>query len=209
MSTGRSKDGTTIAYDRHGEGTPVILVGAAFPHRAFDPSAVRVAELLAAGRLSDLHSVRRGRGESGDTEPYGVEHEIEDVDAMIDAAGGAAALYGSSSGGCLAGRGLSARPGGFETGRVGAELVVDDSRPPLPDDYVSRLDELVAAGFAVPVTRMRSLAAPTLVLDGGQTPWMARGAGRSPTRSIGRSKASSTASSPMRSRRSALTPLAR
>jgi hypothetical protein len=55
MGTVRSNDGTMIAYDRHGAGPPVILVGGACQHRAFDPSTVRLAELLAAAGLSVFH----------------------------------------------------------------------------------------------------------------------------------------------------------
>jgi pimeloyl-ACP methyl ester carboxylesterase len=225
MGTVRSNDGTMIAYDRHGAGPPVILVGGAFQHRAFDPSTVRLAELLAAAGLSVFHYDRRGRGESGDTAPYAVERELEDIDAIIDAAGGSAALYGSSSGGNLA---LEAAMAGSAVARLAvweANYLVDDSRPPLPGDYVAHLEELIAAGrrgdaveyfmmtavaippefvaqmrdtpmwegmegvahtlshdgqvvagFVLPTARLRSVAAPTLVLAGGQSPWLATGA---------------------------------
>jgi alpha-beta hydrolase superfamily lysophospholipase len=102
VSTVRSKDGTSIAFDRHGGGAPVILVGGAFQHRAFDPGTVRLAEVPAEAGLSVVHYDRRGRGESGDTGPYAVERELEDLDALLDSSGGSAALYGSSSGGNLA-----------------------------------------------------------------------------------------------------------
>ena len=45
---------------------------------------------------------RRGRGDSGDTPPYAVEREVEDIGALIAEAGGSASLYGHSSGAVLA-----------------------------------------------------------------------------------------------------------
>jgi len=73
----RSKDGTTIAFDRLGEGPPIILAGGAFSYRAF-PKLVQLAELLAPG-FTVINYDRRGRGDSADTAPYAVEREIEDL----------------------------------------------------------------------------------------------------------------------------------
>jgi pimeloyl-ACP methyl ester carboxylesterase len=100
VSIVKSKDGTTIAFDRVGEGPPVILVGGAFQYRAFDPRTAQLAGLLAE-RFSVYRYDRRGRGDSGDTPPYAVEREIEDLDALISEAGGPAGVYGESSGGNL------------------------------------------------------------------------------------------------------------
>ena len=95
MQTVTSRDGTKIAFDRIGEGASVILVGGATQYRAFDPSTADLAARL-ADRFTVLNHDRRGRGDSGDTEPYAVEREIEDLDALIGHVGGSAALYGSS-----------------------------------------------------------------------------------------------------------------
>src|SRR5713101_9995059 len=95
-----SKDGTTIAYDMIGRGPAVILVAGAFSYRKY-PGSVQLADLLAQ-HFTVFNYDRRGRGDSGDTKPYAVEREIEDLDAMIEKAGGSACLYGHSSGGCLA-----------------------------------------------------------------------------------------------------------
>jgi pimeloyl-ACP methyl ester carboxylesterase len=93
-----SADGTRIGFDRLGEGPPVVLVGGMFCTRR---STRELAEQLAE-RFTVLNHDRRGRGESGDTAPYAVEREIEDLGALIAEAGGAAAVYGHSSGAGLA-----------------------------------------------------------------------------------------------------------
>src|SRR5260221_4715855 len=99
MAKVTSKDGTTIAYDKQGSGPAVILVDGATAYRAFG----RMPEL--AGLLAPHFTViaydRRGRGESSNSKPYAVEREVEDIDALIQVAGGSAALYGISSGACL------------------------------------------------------------------------------------------------------------
>src|SRR2546422_4175286 len=99
MDTVRSKDGTTIAFDMQGDGPAVILVDGAMTSRS-SGSKPELARLLAE-RFTVYTYDRRGRGDSGDTQPYAVEREIEDVDSLIGEAGGSAFLYGHSSGGCL------------------------------------------------------------------------------------------------------------
>ncbi|HUX72233.1 MAG TPA: alpha/beta hydrolase [Cellulomonadaceae bacterium] len=97
MSTVTSRDGTTIVYDVAGDGSPVILVGGALSDRR---SAAALAQVLAR----DLRAVtydRRGRGGSGDTPPYAVDREIEDLAALVDEVGGHAFVYGHSSGAAL------------------------------------------------------------------------------------------------------------
>ncbi|HWK57733.1 MAG TPA: alpha/beta hydrolase [Parapedobacter sp.] len=93
-----SHDGTAIAYQRSGHGPPLILVGG-----GLDDGGEH-APLAAA--LSNAFTVynyaRRGRGPSGNTLPYGVRREIEDIEALIGACGGSANLFGASSGGTLA-----------------------------------------------------------------------------------------------------------
>ena len=74
MNTVRSQDGTTIAFDRTGEGPPVILVGGAFQHRAIDASVAQLAALLAP-HFTVFRYDRRGRGDSSDTPPYAVERD--------------------------------------------------------------------------------------------------------------------------------------
>lgn len=95
-----SKDGTSIAYDKTGKGPAIVLVDGAMGYREYHGGRPLAAELA---RTFTVHTYdRRGRGESTDTQPYGVEREIEDIEALIEAAGGSAYLYGSSSGAALA-----------------------------------------------------------------------------------------------------------
>jgi pimeloyl-ACP methyl ester carboxylesterase len=99
MSQIVSKDGTSIAYDQSGQGPAVILVDGALCYRAFGP-AKPLSELLAP-HFTVITYDRRGRGESGDTLPYAVEREVEDLEALIKQLGGSVFLFGTSSGGCL------------------------------------------------------------------------------------------------------------
>ncbi len=98
MASVASVDGTTIDYDIAGSGPVIVFVAGVFNLRdTFTP--------LAAELGSD-HTVltydRRGRGESGDTAPYSIEREVEDLQAIIEAAGGSASVFGFSSGAILA-----------------------------------------------------------------------------------------------------------
>lgn len=101
MGTVTSKDGTRIAFDQTGQGPALIFVSGAIQYRAFDQGSAQLAALLAP-HFSVFNYDRRGRGESGDTPPFAVEREIEDIAALIDAAGGSAFVYGISSGAALA-----------------------------------------------------------------------------------------------------------
>src|SRR5437870_9069259 len=93
-----SKDGTDIAFEQFGEGKPLILVVGAFNDRS--TGAPLAAQL--APHFSVFAYDRRGRGESGDTAPYAVEREVEDLDALLTEAGGSAFVFGHSSGAALA-----------------------------------------------------------------------------------------------------------
>jgi pimeloyl-ACP methyl ester carboxylesterase len=100
MKKAISKDGTEVAYDKRGQGPAVILVDGALCYRTFGPMA-QLAELLAPHFTVYTYD-RRGRGDSGDTQPYSLAREVEDIEALIKEAGGAAFVFGTSSGGCLA-----------------------------------------------------------------------------------------------------------
>ncbi len=95
-----SKDGTAIAFDQSGKGPAVILVGGALTQRSAAQAGTLAA--LLAPHFTIIDYDRRGRGDSGDSAPYSVRREIEDLEALIDDAGGAAFVYGHSSGATLA-----------------------------------------------------------------------------------------------------------
>ncbi len=101
MKKVQSADGTTIAFDQLGRGPAIILVGGVLEQRAMDSETAQLAPLLAQ-HFTVFHYDRRGRGESTDTQPYAVEREIEDIEALITEAGGQAAVFGISSGAALA-----------------------------------------------------------------------------------------------------------
>lgn len=100
MKTIQSKDGTTLAYDVYGNGPALIFITGATCFRSFEP-VVHDAKVFSQ-QFTVYNYDRRGRGDSGNTLPYAIEREIEDIEAMIDAAGGQAYLYGHSSGAILA-----------------------------------------------------------------------------------------------------------
>lgn len=96
--TVQSADGSSIAYDKSGTGPAVILVGGAFSDRQ---GGAGLAPLLAA-HFSVYAYDRRGRGDSTEAGPFAVEREVEDLAALVEAAGGSACVYGHSSGAVLA-----------------------------------------------------------------------------------------------------------
>ena len=145
MGTVLSADGTAIGFEAWGEGPPLIMIDGATAYRAMSQTAAQVGALLQDDFRTYAYD-RRGRGESGDTPPYAVQREIEDVAALIDEAGAPAFVCGFSSGAVLA---LDAAAAGLPITRLALfepPFVVDDNRPPLPADYVERLDTLVAEG---------------------------------------------------------------
>lgn len=144
MHTVTSKDGTRIAYDRTGDGPPVILVGGALSHRKAKPLA-RLAEALSA-QHTVFNYDRRGRGDSDDPSRFAVEREVDDLAALVEAAGGRASLWGWSSGGALALRAAQAGIGVAELSVYEVPFAVDRHGKVPPADYAARLDELLAAG---------------------------------------------------------------
>jgi pimeloyl-ACP methyl ester carboxylesterase len=98
----QAPDGTRIAFDRVGAGQPLILIGGAGQFRAVDPGTRELTCELARRGFDVLHHDRPGRGDSAGDPPFGLTREVAAVSALIDAAGGHAWLYGSSSGGAIA-----------------------------------------------------------------------------------------------------------
>lgn len=146
MQNVTSKDGTIIAFDKSGAGPAVILVDGALQYRILNQGMAPLANLLSQN-FTVFHYDRRGRGDSTDAQPYAVKREIEDLEAVIDHAGGSAFVYGKSSGAALA---------------MEAAVKLDDKikklamyEPPYNDDkyaqqavidYNPKLKELLAAG---------------------------------------------------------------
>jgi pimeloyl-ACP methyl ester carboxylesterase len=143
MRTVISKDSTPIAFDKSGHGPAIILVAGA--------TATRLAEASLAASLAAQFTVfaydRRGRGGSGDTALYAVEREVEDIDALITEAGGSAFVFGHSSGAVLALEAARLLGGRIEKLAIyEPPFIIDDSRPPVPQDYVPHLNRLIAEG---------------------------------------------------------------
>lgn len=166
MSSVRSSDGTKIAYDVIGSGPPVVLVGGAFSYRAW-PQPRRLAEEL-ADAFTVINYDRRGRGESGDTPPFAVERELEDLEALITRAGGSAFVWGWSSGAVLA---LKAAAHGARIERLALYdpvFAVDDEKLP-PPGFVQELTELVAHGRRGAATKYyftKVMGIPSVVATG-------------------------------------------
>jgi pimeloyl-ACP methyl ester carboxylesterase len=175
MSTLTSIDGTAIGYERTGSGPPLVLVDGAMCHRAGGP----MRPLAAA--LADSFTVyaydRRGRGESGDTLPYAVDREIEDLRVLVERAGGEVDVYAISSGAALA----------IATVAAGARIAklalyeppymaeVGDDTP--IEAYSARLQELLVAGRRGDAVAafMAHVGIPEPVVEGmrGQPHWPA------------------------------------
>ncbi len=138
-----SRDGTTIAYEVDGSGPAVIVVNTVAEDRTSAPGIIG----LLAQHFTVLSYDRRGRGGSGDPQPYDPAREIEDLAALVDVVGGRAALISGSAGGVLALDAASAL-GDAVIGLFLYEppFIVDDARPPMPADYVAHVEGLVADG---------------------------------------------------------------
>jgi pimeloyl-ACP methyl ester carboxylesterase len=156
-----SKDGATIAFDRRGQGFPLILVDGALCYRGVGESG-RLAALLAP-HFTVFTYDRRGRGDSGDAAPYAVEREVEDIAALLNEAGGEAFVWGISSGAVLALEAAKSLAGIKKLALYEAPFIVDDSRPATQDDWV-RIGEAVAAGRRSEAIRLflKSVGAPGL-----------------------------------------------
>src|SRR5712671_2337797 len=142
QNTVTSHDGTIIAYSQVGQGPVIILVDGALCYRAFGPSKALAAHL--SPHFTVITYDRRGRGESGDTQPYAIEREVEDLAALVEAAGGTAYVAGQSSGAALAIEAANRLPGITKLAVYEAPFVVDDTGKPVTQAFLARLKELVA-----------------------------------------------------------------
>jgi pimeloyl-ACP methyl ester carboxylesterase len=161
-----SKDGTTIAYERDGRGPALILVGGAIDDGS--ENAPLMPEL--AESFTVCNYARRGRGQSGDTLPYAVEREIEDLEALIAAVGGSAHVFGASSGGGLA---LEAAAAGLAIDRLAVYEVpysLDEDGPHWNRGDVPEVEELLARGRRGDVVElfMRTVGSSEEDIDGAR-----------------------------------------
>jgi len=170
METVISKDGTAIAFDRIGEGPAVVLVSGGSVDRT---SLAPLAQELASD-LTVLNYDRRGRGPSGDTPPYAIDREIEDIEAVVEAAGGEAAIFGSSSGAVLA---MFAAEAGLGIGKLAMwePPFIPEGFPKPPEDQVEQYETMVAEGRrgdAVEFFMARVVGMPAEFVAGARTqPW--------------------------------------
>jgi pimeloyl-ACP methyl ester carboxylesterase len=141
MKTVTSKDGTKIAFDQIGNGPLVILVDSALADRTI---CAKLAALLAKD-FTVINYDRRGRGDSTDTQPYAVQREVEDIEALIDGTGGSAFLFGSSSGAVLALEAANKLASKVKK-QVLYEppFIVDESRAPMPVDFLEQVKTRLA-----------------------------------------------------------------
>jgi pimeloyl-ACP methyl ester carboxylesterase len=143
-----SRDGTSIAFDQLGQGPTVILVCGGSVDRS---SNAPLAEQLAHD-FTVINYDRRGRGDSGDTPPYAIEREIEDIETLIAEAGGSAFLYGTSSGAALALEAAAALGAASGASSKIAKLALWEppyilgGRPRPPANTAEIYNELVGAG---------------------------------------------------------------
>jgi pimeloyl-ACP methyl ester carboxylesterase len=169
METVKSKDGTTIAFDRLGSGPPVVLVCGGSVDRTADAA---IAQELASD-FTVFNYDRRGRGDSGDTLPYAIDREVEDIEAVIGVAGGSAFLWGSSSGAVLAL--IAAENVPVTKLALWEPPFVPDDLPRPPEDQVSQYETMVAEGRrgdAVEYFMTKIIGMPAEVVAGARTqPW--------------------------------------
>jgi pimeloyl-ACP methyl ester carboxylesterase len=172
MDVVKSKDGTTIGFDRLGEGPPVVLVCGGSVDRM---SNAGVAAILAAD-FTVFNYDRRGRGDSGDTLPYAVEREVEDIEAVVTEAGGSACLYGTSSGAALA---LEAAANGLPIMKLALwepPYILDPNFRP-PADQVEQYKRMIAEdrrGDAVEYFMSRVVGMPPEFIEQARSqPWWA------------------------------------
>jgi pimeloyl-ACP methyl ester carboxylesterase len=147
METVQSADGTTIAWEHAGQGPALVVVAGAFCDRQAGATLAACLE----SSFTVYRYDRRGRGASSDTAPYTIQREVEDLAAVVATAGGAAVVYGHSSGAALA---LEAAAAGVNISALAAyePPYAGGHAPPIagdaPADLAEQLRALVRAGRA-------------------------------------------------------------
>jgi pimeloyl-ACP methyl ester carboxylesterase len=164
IETVRSADGTTIAYETVGTGPALVLIGGSFCDRRAPPSGTPLAALL-ADRFTVYSYDRRGRGDSTDRQPYATEREIDDLAAVVKAAGGEVFVFGNSSGSFI---GLDAAAVGVAISKLACyepPVILDASRASAMIGVASELAEASAANrraeaVELYMTRVMQMPAP-------------------------------------------------
>ena len=164
-----SPDGTIIAYDRVGDGPPIVLVDGAMCYRGAGPLDALAHHL--SGSFTVLTYDRRGRGESTDTLPYAVEREVEDLSALIREAGGEAGVFGFSSGVALA---LATAAAGAPISRLALyepPFLAEAEDSGRAEAYTARLTELLDAGDrgGAVALFMARVGLPQQMIDGARS----------------------------------------
>jgi len=159
-----SRDGTAIAYERAGSGPALILVDGAMCSRDMGPME-EIAKHLTSN-FTVYRYDRRGRGESGNTLPYEPLREVEDLEALIQAAGGSAHVFGISSGAVLALEGANRLSTITKVAMYEAPFIVDDTRDALPANVVETLEACLAQGRPGDAAKlfMKSVGMPGLLV---------------------------------------------
>lgn len=165
MPTVTSSDGTRIAYETLGTGPALILVDGAMCYREFGP-----ARALAAAFAGDytVHIYdRRGRGQSGNTLPWSADREIDDLEALLTAAGGEAYLMGCSSGAVLAADAANRNPGFTKIALYEPPFIVDDTHEPREATFIPDTEALLARDDRSGALKkfMRHVGVPAVMLQ--------------------------------------------
>ena len=159
-----SQDGTPIVYDVSGSGPPLVVVNGALGYRSFSYARALAAEL--AKGFTVVNYDRRGRGDSGDTKPYAVQREVEDLAALAGEVGEAPFVFGLSSGGALA---LEAAASGVRMRKLAVyepPYMIGNPKGRPPPDYEERMTRLIAEDRRDDAVKffMRTVGVPGLVV---------------------------------------------
>ncbi|GAA0967894.1 alpha/beta hydrolase [Acrocarpospora macrocephala] len=166
MPTVTSADGTTIAYEHTGAGPALILVDGAMCYRAAGP--MRPLAALLRDNFTVYTYDRRGRGDSSDTRPYATAREVEDLQALIAAAGGQAYVYAISSGAALTMATAAIDPRITKLALYEPPFMAEAGDDTRTKEYTERLNELLDAGQKGDAVAlfMRHVGMPAPVVDG-------------------------------------------
>jgi pimeloyl-ACP methyl ester carboxylesterase len=173
MPTVTSADGTTIAYETLGTGPALIVVDGAMCYRDFGP-ARGLAEALADDYTVHIYD-RRGRGESGNTLPWSADREIDDLAALLEAAGGQAYLFGCSSGAVLAADAANRLDGFTKVALYEPPFIVDDTHPARETTFTADTEALIArddrSGALKKFMRHVGMPGPMVAVMSFTPPW--------------------------------------